>query len=98
MGRIEFRDIKYYTTVSSTGKYEDNPNFCRERYEDAKLTCEVLFEAFYDKDPFNGIAILFPTERHVKLNNLRGFAKDMGEDVSFFTTEEWKEISTMEKY
>lgn len=98
LGCMEFRDVKYYTTVSSTGKYEDNPNFCRERYEDAKLTCEVLFEAFYDKDPFNGIAILFPTEKHVKLNNLRGFAKDMGEDVSFFTTEEWKEISTMEKY
>lgn len=98
MGCMEFRDVKYYTVVSSTGKYEDNPDFCKERFVDAKLMCEVLFENSYYKEPYDGINILFPTEKNVKLNNLRGFAKDIGEDVSCFTTGEWEKISTMEKY
>lgn len=98
MGHMEFRDVKNYTTVSSTGKYEDNSDFCKERYVDAKLMCEVLFEASYYKEPFDGIGIFFPTEKYVKLNHLRGFAEDMGEDISVFTTEEWKEISTMGEY
>lgn len=98
MGRMEFRDVKNYTTSSSIKIYEDNLNFCIERYVDAKFMCEVLFESSYSKEPFDGITILFPTEKYVKLNNLRGFANDMGEDISCFTTEEWKKISTMEEY
>ncbi|MDE6433131.1 MAG: S8 family serine peptidase [Lachnospiraceae bacterium] len=98
MGYMEFRDVKNYTTVSSTGKYEDNPDFCKERYVDAKFMCEVLFETSYSKDSFDGIYILSPTEKNVKLNYLRGYANNMGEDISIFTTEEWKKISTMEEY
>lgn len=98
MGCMEFRDVKYYTVVSSTGKYEDNPDFCKERFVDAKLMCEVLFESSYYKEAYDGIGILFPTEKNVKLNNLRGYAKDIGEDVNCFTIEEWKKISTMEEY
>lgn len=95
---MEFRDVKYYTTVSSTGKYEDNTDFCKERFVDAKFMCEILFETSYNKDSFDGIYILSPTEKYVKLNHLRGYAQNMGEDISVFTTEEWKEISTMAEY
>lgn len=90
--------MKYNTTVSSTGKYEDNTDFCKERFVDAKFMCEILFEISYNKDSFDGIYILSPTEKYVKLNHLRGYAQNMGEDISVFTTEEWKEISTMAEY
>lgn len=98
LGCMEFRDIYHYSTTNTRSIYEDNPNFCKERYVDAKFMCEVLFDESYTKEEFHGIIILFPTEKHVKLNNLRGYAKNMGEDISLFTTEEWEEISTLEAY
>ncbi len=98
MGRMEFRDTYHFMENASHSKYEDNINFCKERYVDAKLMCEVLFDYSYGKEKFDGVEILYPTEEHVKLNNLKVFAKSAGEDISVFTSEEWKEISTPGKY
>ncbi|MBO5088657.1 MAG: S8 family serine peptidase [Lachnospiraceae bacterium] len=98
LGVMEFRDIKYYTTNSTLSKYEDNPNFCKERYTDAEFMCEILFDESYCHQTFDGIFILYPTGDNVKLNYLRGYAKNIGEDISFFTAEEWKMFSTLEEY
>ena len=59
----------------SANDYEDNVNFCRERYEDAKLACEVLFAEIYDKEAF--LNILFPTADNVKLNPLRKYSSSV---------------------
>lgn len=101
LGVIEFKDIKNFSTTStkdSQGTYEDNTNFCKERYADAKLACEVLFEEAYYKQKFDGVLIYMPVQKNVKLNNLKKYAKHAGEDVSGFTAEEWNKMSTPEAY
>lgn len=97
LGVMEFKDIKNYV-IKNQKQYEDNANFCKERYVDAKLACVMLFGSFYEKDSFDGVYILFPTEENVKLNNLKNYAKEAGEDTSILTSEEWKNVSTPEFY
>lgn len=101
IGRMEFRDVRNYvrdkTDIGS--KYADNVNFCKERYIDGKYMCEVLFCEACQKSEFDGVFIMYPTEEYVKLNNLKGFAEEAGEDTSgWFTDAEWNEISTPSKY
>lgn len=98
LGCMEFRDVKYYTTVSTIKMYEDNPDFCKERYVDAQFMCDILFLESYNKEPYDGVFILYPMEENVKLNYLMGYAKNVGENISYISTEEWKKISTMEEY
>ena len=98
LGVMEFRDVKNFSNTSTTSKYEDNVNFCKERYADATLNCEILFMQSYDKEEFDGIYILYPTEDYVILNNLKGYAKNAKQDCSEFTDEEWKLMSTMGEY
>lgn len=98
LGCMEFRDVKYYTIVSTIKRYEDNPDFCKERYVDAKFMCDILFLESYNKEPYDGIFILYPMGKNVKLNYLMGYARNIGENVSYISTEEWKKISTMEEY
>lgn len=67
LGVIEFKDIKNFSTTStkdSQGTYEDNTNFCKERYADAKLACEVLFEEAYYKQKFDGVLIYMPVQKN----------------------------------
>lgn len=98
MGVIEFRDIKYFAVKGDTERYEDDLNFCKERYADAKLACEVLMEEANYKEKFDGFIIFMPTEKHVKLNGFKYFTKKAGEDTSYLNAKEWEEISTSKVY
>ena len=105
LGVMEFKDIKNFSTNAvSTGTYEDNINFCKERYADAKLACECLFSDAYDKetfDYFTGIGIYFPTEKNVKLNAFKQYATTVfGESTvnDYATKAEWNRVSTPKKY
>lgn len=97
LGVMEFKDIKYYT-LEKKYTYEDGNQFCVERYKDAKMNCTVLFDAYHDKEKYDGIYIFEPTEKYVKLNNFKNFAKDAGENISVHTDAEWAKISTPERY
>lgn len=99
LGVMEFKDIKNFTSEGENQDiYEDKSNFCKERYADAKLCCEVLFEESYEKYEFDGIYILCPTEENVKLNAFKTYAQKAGQDISWYDAEEWAEMSTPEKY
>lgn len=99
LGVVEFRDVKHFslTTVGAV-TYEDRVDFCTERYVDAKIACSVLFSESYDKCEFDGIFIFYPSEQYVKLNNLKNYAKAIGEDTSYFTSKEWEKMSTPKEY
>lgn len=98
LGVMEFRDIKYYTPARIVGAYEDNSDFCVERFRDAKLNCAMLMDSYQDNQTYDGIYILSPTENYVKLNALKKYAEATGENISAYTDAEWAKMSTPELY
>ena len=98
LGVMEFRDIKYYTPARIVGAYEDNSDFCVERFRDAKLNCAMLMDSYRDNQTYDGIYILSPTENYVKLNALKKYAEATGENISAYTDAEWAKMSTPELY
>lgn len=92
LGVMEFRDIKYYTksTVPSS-KYADNKSFCKNRYNNAKDSCEYFIENF--KDGFDEST--FVPYYGLKLNNYYGYIVELGINTSYFYREQWESISTM---
>lgn len=98
LGVMEFRDIKYYTPARIVGAYEDNSDFCVERFRDAKLNCAMLMDSYQDNQTYDGIYILSPTENYVKLNAFKKYAEAAGENISAYTDVEWAKMSTPELY
>lgn len=98
LGVMEFRNIKYYTPARIVGAYEDNSDFCVERFRDAKLNCAMLMDSYQDNQTYDGIYILSPTENYVKLNALKKYAEATGENISAYTDAEWAKMSTPELY
>ena len=98
LGVMEFRDIKRFSPMEKIPPYEDYKDFCKERYVDAVDNCETLFAESYEKQAFSGVYILYPTRKNVVLNNLKGYAQDIGEDLSVLTAKEWSTVSTPSEY
>ncbi len=97
LGVMEFKDIKNYA-IKDKKVYEDNANFCKERFEDAKSACDYVFYSSYEKYAYDGVEIFMPLEGNVKLNDFWRNAKLAGEDTSVYSAARWKKASTPEKY
>ena len=105
---MEFKDIKNFGLLSNVngkidnaaraGIYEDNINFCRERYDDADSACEYFFRCIMGKKKYNGVVIFEPVEKYVVLNNFKNYAKKAGMDTSILSDEEWAKVSTPSMY
>ena len=108
LGVMEFKDIKNFGLLSNVngkidnaaraGIYEDNINFCRERYDDADSACEYFFRCIMGKKKYNGVVIFEPVEKYVVLNNFKNYAKKAGMDTSILSDEEWAKVSTPSMY
>ena len=99
LGVMEFKDIKHFTREEiGPDTYEDNAKFCMERYVEAQGACECVFVNSYDREVYEGLAWIYPTYKNVKLNNLKGYAEQAGQDTSWLTSKEWAQISTPKEY
>ena len=91
---MEFRDIKNFSLNNNNqSTYEDNPDFCRERYRDAKLACACLFSDSYGNLKYDDMCYFIPVMKNVKLNALKKYEKEIGADISSYTKTEWEEMS-----
>ena len=97
LGVMEIKDIKNYA-IKDKKDYEDNANFCKERFEDAKSACDYVFYSSYEKYAYDGVEIFMPLEGNVKLNDFWRNAKLAGEGTSVYSAARWKKASTPEKY
>lgn len=70
--------------------YEDNPDFCAERYGESESAC-IYFLENYSKG-FDWIT--FAPAYGVKMNYLKGYLIRLDEDTSRYTEAQWKNIST----
>lgn len=70
--------------------YEDNPDFCAERYGESESAC-IYFLENYSKG-FDWIT--FTPAYGVKMNYLKGYLTRLDEDTSRYTEAQWKNIST----
>ena len=101
---MEFKDIKNFEKIidkkkKKSGKvYEDDANFCKERFEDAKLSCDIVFDYSYDKEPYDGIIMFLPMEKNVKLNNFKKYVEEIGAKTNVLKAAEWEKVSTPEMY
>ena len=102
LGVMEFKDVKNFVQTSLRSDnykvYEDNKKFCKERYADAESACSVMFYNVYEGILYDGIEVFCPVEKNVVLNNLKGYAKNAGQDISIMTEAEWLEVSTPSMY
>lgn len=97
LGVMEFKDIKNFAS-NGNKDYEDNSKFCTERFVDAQAACDVLFSDSYDKDEYDGVNIFAPVEKNVMLNNFKGYSKEAGMDMTYYTDAEWAKVSTPDMY
>ncbi len=95
LGVVEFKDIKNFATRKA---YEDDSAFCKERYKDAEFCCEILFDTFYSKSKYEGVYIIYPTRKNVKLNGFKRYSEKAKQDTSWLTPQEWEEKSTPKVY
>lgn len=98
LGVMEFRDIKYYMKTPNNQTYEDNNGFCAERFRDAQYNCNILMTYYQTNSTYDGVGILAPIEDHVVLNGFKKYVKNSGENINYYTEEEWAEISTPDLY
>lgn len=94
LGVMEFRDIKNFAVNAQTGLYEDNKNFCSERYTDSENACNTFLQESYGKEAYDGIFIMYPVEGNV-LNEFKSLSKRAKEP--FYTDYDetfWSEVST----
>ena len=88
-GCMEFRDIKYFTSKSSAGVYEDNAYFYPVRYTITKNACVRLLNA---SSLSASRKIIVPRTHFIVFNNLKGYYVKAGGSTSDF--DYWKKIST----
>lgn len=102
LGVMEFKDIKNFVQLSLRDDnykvYEDNKNFCKERYSDAEMACSAMFYNVYEGILYDGIEVFCPAEDNVVLNNFKNYAQAAGQDISVMTETEWLEVSTPSMY
>ncbi len=95
LGVMEFIDIKFYMkeniNLPST-IYEDDPAFCKYRYDDSILAINGFFDVF--SGSFDEL-ILYPAYGTV-LNHYYGYIQDTGIKTTHTTKKEWAKISTMD--
>lgn len=75
---------------SSNSRYQNNPDFCAERYGESESAC-IYFLENYSKG-FDWIT--FAPAYGVKMNYLKGYLTRLDEDTSRYTEAQWKNIST----
>ena len=94
LGVMEFRDIKHYmsTTTGRTGIYEDNIDFCPERFKETKRACRQFLEKIHAKEDFT-YQFFWSKYKNV-LNNYKGFCELAGETIKG-TDAEWSKVSTL---
>lgn len=97
LGVMEFKDVKNFSSANKP-PYEDVKDFCKERFSDAGMACDVLFIDSYGNEAYDGLDIFIPVENYVVLNNLKGYMEAIGEDTSSLTASEWSKISTPDLY
>ena len=88
-GVAEFQDIYRFAERDITYRYDDNSNFCKERYNDAKKACKRYtsaiitnyFQACDNFVTFNS-GYICPIDSYVKLNNFKNYTSKAGTTVS----------------
>lgn len=91
--RVNGVNIEFCGIFNLGGKrsaYEDNPDFCAERYGESESAC-IYFLENYSKG-FDWIT--FAPAYGVKMNYLKGYLTRLDEDTSRYTEAQWKNIST----
>ncbi len=91
--RINGDGIEFCGIFNLGGKrsaYEDNPDFCAERYGESESAC-IYFLENYSK----GYSwITFIPVYGTKLNYFKGYLTRLNEDTSYLTDKKWSSIST----
>ncbi len=83
-GVIEFRDIKFYQNSLNTSLYEDNADFCFNRYYASCVAVKNLILAYEKKKNFSVKEIMtegtegYMTGQGLKLNNFDNYAWSSG--------------------
>lgn len=88
-GCMEFRDIKFFTKVSSVRAYEDNAYFYPVRYTITKNACVRLLNA---SSLSASRKIVIPRTHFIVFNNLKDYYVKAGGNIADFNY--WKKIST----
>lgn len=91
--RVNGVNIEFCGIFNLGGKrsaYEDNSDFCAERYGESESAC-IYFLENYSKG-FDWIT--FAPAYGVKMNYLKGYLTRLDEDTSRYTEAQWKNIST----
>ncbi len=88
-GCMEFRDIKFFTKVSSVRTYEDNAYFYPVRYTITKNACVRLLNA---SSLSASRKIIIPRTHFIVFNNLKDYYVKAGGNIADFNY--WKKIST----
>lgn len=102
---LEFRDIKYFQKFENGSIYEDNADFCRERYNQSFEICEQYivdvmynYQNYLDENdkPYFDLQVMRITREKLKLNNLRNYYIQAGESdwLDMYSTSGWEKHST----
>lgn len=87
---LEFRDIKYFTTTEKAGlDYEDEMDFCAERYYNTKISCQKFMEDSMASKTYS-YKIFWPTLT-IKLKGYKTLSKRAGEKID--TALAWSKVS-----
>ncbi len=91
-GVAEFQDVYRFKNSNNEYRYDDDSNFCKERYSDAKKACKryataIITNYFQSCDNFVTFnsGYICPIDNYVKLNNFKNYAVKAGTTVSTLT-------------
>jgi len=93
LGYMEFKDIKNFGVSANAGIYEDQRNFCSDRYADAEFACWALIMYSNDKEVYAGPDIFVPYYKNVVLEHFKTYTekeytatecKEYGYNSTFF--------------
>ncbi|MGN0173685.1 MAG: S8 family serine peptidase [Acutalibacteraceae bacterium] len=88
---VEFIDIKYYMNSFDNKRYEDSTDFCIERWNDSESSIDYFISKSFK---FN--KNIFLPVNGTKLNNFKGYCKELGVATSDISASMWKLYSTDE--
>lgn len=86
---LEFRDVKYFTKAYDNTLYEDNTDFCPERYQDTKNSCNIFLKNSIAAKTFT-YKILWP-KYEIKLKGYKTLSERAAEKID--TTLAWDKMS-----
>lgn len=96
ISRVSGEGIEFCRIINLTknnvgrGKYEDNARFCTERYAESESACTYFLQNY----SVGFLSNTFDPVYGVKMNYLKGYLTNIGEDTSRYTDAQWKTIST----